>query len=627
MNLILISIIIFPFIATLAGYVFRKGKAWPHLLGAGGSFLLALLLWIKPGENETTRIDVMQYGEFSSFLFADYTAALLATVVGMVSFFIFVYAAGYMRHEKGKSWFWPAMSLFLMAMQLLVLAGDWFLFITGWEIMGLASFLLIATWHDKKEARQGATKAFMITRFCDIGLYAGAFLVIITYGDLAIPVDGGTKVSLVTTLWLLLAVMGKSAQVPFQDWLSGAMAGPTPVSALLHSATMVGAGALLLIRVFPILPEQGLEIIAIIGALTIILTGITAITSRDIKQMLAASTSSQFGFMFLAVGTGFPGAALAHWLAHAYMKSSLFLGAGVFQHVKGDTSYEKIKGSGKHLKIIFGGFAVAGLALAGIPPLIGFYSKDAILAASFNGGNGFYMIAALLGVLFTGMYMAKAFNRLWQGNAEKPEAKDLSLLRTGLWGLVLIILAGGFFLEKIVHSGGFSIPKDSLSEYLGLGLAIAGLLLGWIYKEKWLPQRIKGLINENYPVFGGYQKLVVRPVLWLAAATYQFDQKILAFVQNIGRGGLAFSRLNYVLDGWVEQATLGIGQSGLNFSEANKIFDDKILKFIENIGQWTRKTGARGRKWQTGMVHQELVISVVVLLILIFIFTAIIFTL
>jgi len=596
-------------------------------LGAGGSLLTALLLWIKLGENGIARLEVMRYGEFRSFLFADFTSALLVTVVGLVSFLIFVYAKGYMRYETGKAWFWPAMSLFLMAMQLLVLAGDWFLFITGWEIMGLASFLLIGTWHHKKEARQGATKAFMLTRFSDIGLYAGAFLVIITFGDLAIPGIGEMKVSLAAALWLLLAVMGKSAQVPFQDWLSGAMAGPTPVSALLHSATMVGAGALLLIRIFPVLPEQGLEIIAIIGAVTIIFTGITAISSRDIKQMLAASTSSQFGFMLLAVGTGFPGAALAHWLAHAFMKSSLFLGAGIFQHAKGDTLYEKIKGTGKHLKITFFGFAIAGLALAGIPPLIGFYSKDAVLAASFKDGSGFYMIAVLLGVIFTAMYIAKALNRLWNGKTQKPENKGLTLLHAGLLGLVLIVLAGGFFLEKLVYSGEYTIPKDSLSKYLGLGLALLGLLLGWMYNEKWLPQRAKEIINENYPISGGYQKLVVQPVLWLASITYNFDQKISAFVQNLGHAGLLFSKKNEMLDKWVGRATLSIGRSWVIFSGVHKIFDDNMLKWVENIGHGVQKTGARGRKWQSGMVHKELAISVVALLILIFILTASIFTL
>ncbi|TVZ28633.1 NADH-quinone oxidoreductase subunit L [Gillisia sp. Hel_I_86] len=623
----LILIILFPFLAALAGYFFRKGNAWPHLLGAGGSLFSALLLWIKLGKNGTARLEVMRYGEFSSFLFADFTSALLVTVVGVVSFFIFIYAKGYMRHDTGKTWFWPAISLFLMAMQLLVLAGDWFLFITGWEIMGLASFLLIGTWHHKKEARQGATKAFLLTRFSDIGLYAGAFLVIITFGDLAIPASGEMKVPLAASLWLLLAVMGKSAQVPFQDWLSGAMAGPTPVSALLHSATMVGAGALLLIRIFPVLPEQGLDVIAIIGVLTIVLTGITAISSRDIKQMLAASTSSQFGFILLAVGTGFPGAALAHWLAHAFMKSSLFLGAGIFQHARGDTLYEKLKGSGKHLKITFFGFAIAGFALAGIPPLIGYYSKDALLAAYFKDGNGFYMTAALIGVLFTATYVAKALNRLWNGKTQKPEIKGLSLLRSGLLGLVFIVLLGGFFLEKLVLSGDYIFPKDSLSKYLGLGLTFLGLLMGWVYREKWLSERVKKSIGENYPVFGGYQKLIVQPVLWLADVLSDFDRKISVFVQNIGRAGLFFSRKNDILDKWVNRATWAIGISWLIFSKINKIFDDKILKGVENIGYWTLKTGARGKKWQSGMVHKELAISVVALLILIFILTASIFTL
>lgn len=624
----IILIIIFPFLAALAGYIFRKGKAWPHLLGAGGSLIATFILWIRLGNNETLRLNVMDYGEFTSYLIIDYTTALLAVVVAFVALIIFIYASSYMRHESGKAWFWPAMSLFLAAMQLLVLAGDWFLFITGWEIMALASFLLIGTWHHNQEARQGAAKAFMITRFTDIGLYAGAFLVIIAYGNLNFPGSGDEKISLMASLWLLLAVMGKSAQIFFQDWLSGAMAGPTPVSALLHSATMVGAGALLVIRIFPVLPEPGLDIIALIGGLTIVITGTTAITSRDIKQMLAASTSSQFGFMLLAAGSGFPGAALAHWLAHAFMKSTLFLGAGVFQHAQGSTLYTKIKGSGGHLKLTFGAFTIAGLALAGIPPLIGYFSKDAILASTFLDGSGFYMITALIGVAFTGIYIAKAIRQLWWGKTQKPEMHGLAWKRTTMWILTLIVLAGGLFLEKWVHTGGYEIPKDILSKYLGLGLAMAGLLLGWIYQEKWLAPKIMKYINANYPIYGGYSHLVVQPVLWMAAKTYQMDQSIQVAIQAAGERVLFISTKSYTaIDHSIEKTTVNIGRAWLRFSEANEAFDKKILGLVEQIGHWTYKTGAHGRKWQTGMVHEELLISIVALLVLILLFTASIITL
>ncbi len=189
---------------------------------------------------------------------SDYGTGLFALVVSLVALAIFIYAKDYMREQKGKQWFWPAMSLFLGAMQLLVLAGDWFLFITGWEVMGLASFLLIGTWHERERARSGSVKAFMITRFTDIGLYIGIFLIVINYGSLVIPFAGSEKITLTASLWILFAVMGKSAQVPFQSWLSGAMAGPTPVSALLHSATMVGAGVLLLIKINPLLSSDAL---------------------------------------------------------------------------------------------------------------------------------------------------------------------------------------------------------------------------------------------------------------------------------------------------------------------------------------------------------------------------------
>ncbi|SHF43050.1 NADH dehydrogenase subunit L [Salegentibacter echinorum] len=618
-ELFLWILILAPIGAALFGYIFRNGSSLPHLIGVSASLLGSLFLFLNISQSFSQKIEFGGLADFPFVVVANYQNALLALVVSVVALAIFIYAKGYMEAEKGKRWFWPAMSLFLAAMQVLVMAGDWFLFITGWELMGLASFLLIGTWHEKKNARLGSVKAFMLTRFADMGLYAGAFLTIITYNQLAVPFSVTQEISVLAASCFLLAVMGKSAQLPFQSWLSGAMAGPTPVSALLHSATMVGAGALLLFKIYPILPEEALLYIGIIGCLTIILTGLTAITSKDLKQMLAASTSSQLGFMLLAIGAGFPGAAFAHWLAHAFMKSTLFLGAGVFQQGYESTQYKKIAGSGKQLKVTHYTFIIAALALTGIPPLIGYWSKDGILEASLISGNWFFVVSGVLGAFFTASYVSIAVRWLWKGKAEKPSISKKNLMLTGIFILIILVIAGGFGLEPIVKKIGYSIPKGKWSMVLGLVAALFGLLTGWFYRENWLPGTFTKFSRENYTLAGGYQNLVVNPTLKTANFFQHIDAFILEYIEKIGYFGLNLSQTIFKADRNVKTAVWEIGNSGIWLSSFSQIFDLKILISIKTIASSIKESGYYGKKWQSGLVHKELAITIISLLILIFI--------
>ncbi|AVR46546.1 hypothetical protein C7S20_15445 [Christiangramia fulva] len=601
MDVLLIAIILFPFLAAVAGYAFRSEKAWPHLAGAGSSLLATMYLVFQIGKKKEFIFDYGGLNQDPFKLLANSETGLLSMVVALVGFGIFIYAKGYMHEEKGKKWFWPAISLFLAAMQLLVLTGDWFMFITAWEVMGFASFLLIGTWHEEKKARRGAVKAFLQTRVGDIGLYLGVFLIIGQYGGLAIPFEGEEKISLFVSLCLLFAVIGKSAQVPLQSWLPAAMAGPTPVSALLHSATMVGAGAFLLIRIFPLFPETALNYIAITGSITIVLTGLTAIATSDIKKMLAASTSSQFGFMLLAVGLGYPGAALGHWLAHAFMKSSLFLEAGVFQHAYGGTGYKKMRGGGKKFKYVFIAFVIGGISLAGIPPLIGYFSKDGILASSFKSSDVFYIIIALIGAFFTGAYIAKAIYRLWNGNTKGKTLHKKLWLLAGVTILIAVVLAGGFVLEQLIKTAGYEFPKDKISKILGLSVAFLGIITGWFYKDSWLPDTVREGIRANYKIAGGYQKLIALPILKLADLTYSLDKMLLKLIWKIGN-------------------------ISINYSRINGHFDDELLQSVETVGKGIKHAGGTGKKWQSGLVHKELAITIGVLLVLLFILTASIFT-
>lgn len=623
--MLLLLIILAPFAASLLTYLTGKKPGWVSIFVAGLSLAGAIGLLFTINADTTT----LSYAGLPGrpfLLYANAAASTLSLVVAITAFSIFIYAPQYMHDEKGKRWFWAGMSLFLSGMQLLVFAGDWVLFITAWEIMGISSYLLIATWHEKPEAQQGAMKAFMLTRFTDMGLYLGIFVIAISTNSLQIAHTTATAIGTTGGVFLLIAVMGKSAQVPFQSWLSGAMAGPTPVSALLHSATMVAAGALLLFRVYPLLNNEVLFITGIVGGITILLTGITAIASRDVKQMLAASTSSQLGFMLLAIGAGSPGAAFAHWVAHAFMKSSLFLGAGIFQHEFDSTAFSDTSSAGKKLKASFTGFAIAAVGLSGIPPLIGYWSKDGILAAGNQSPHStLFFLIAVVGALFTALYMGKSVSRLWHSKADnKPIAEPKQML-SGLFVLVVLVVAGGIFLQHLVTFSGYEIPSDTLSKIAGIAAAIVGLVAGWYLKESLFDGKVWNTIRDNYSIAGGYATLVAAPVLKLAGICYQFDRTLLSFVEKTGKTVLNFSHLAQSIDDTVDWMTNLIGKAGLQLSNGSKAFEENgVETSVYAIASSVKQSGKWGKKLQSGLVHKELVITVAGLLVLIFVLIAMI---
>ena len=533
--------------------------------------------------------------------------AVLALVVAIVALLILMYARGYMVHERGQVWFWSSMMLFIAAMQLLVLAADWLLFVTGWELMGLASYLLIATWHWEEKARQGAFKAFLLTRGTDLGLYLGVVLIILQTGTNLIQPQPGRLLSLVGALALLLAVMGKSAQVPFQGWLSGAMAGPTPVSALLHSATMVAAGVVLLLRAYPLLPPASLPFVGAVGGLTIVLTGLTALVSNDIKQLLAASTSSQLGFMLLALAAGSPAAAVAHLLAHAFMKSSLFLSAGLFKHQNESTLFARIRGGGRTAPVALAGWGVAGLALAGVPPLVGYWSKDAVLAAGWQSAHpALYFGPAAVGALLTALYIGRAGRLLWTGPA-RPAPQDIGLMRAGLLGLLGFVVAGGFFLPGVMGFAGFALPEATVAQLTGLTAAALGLGVGWLLPVADFESPALNFARRDYPLAGGYAALVGRPVLALAAGCARFDTSLSQFVAGLGRAGLALAGHGAAADQRLSQLPAYLGQTGTRLAALARQTDDAgISAAVRAVSAGVRRGGQLSRRTQSGLIHREL---------------------
>jgi NADH-quinone oxidoreductase subunit L len=517
--------------------------------------------------------------------------SVLSTMVATVATFVLIYAVGYMTRDPEKPRFFATMLMFIAAMQALVLSGDWITLLGAWELIGVSSYLLIGFWYRKPGVAQAATRAFLYTRSADLGLYLGAFLLIGVAGTSEISVTLATTgtPAVIGGLLLLVAAIGKSAQVPMQDWLQRAMAGPTPVSALLHSATLVAAGAILLIRVAPMLPAQTLVVVGIVGGVTAVVTGLIALGEGDLKRLLAASTSSQYGLMLLAIGAGAPVVALLHLIAHAAIKSGLFLGAGVFQHARGSTAMDDMSGAGREHPRIFAGFALAALSLAGIPPLAGFFSKDAIIAATQTAPGAIWLLPlGLAGTVLTGAYMARALAQLWRGPYGTAHASaDLRWMGAGMGVLVALAVTLGAGFPALEERLGAEISTSAVAVALGLGAALTGLLLGWLVSGDRLLGPLKGWAQNGFAIAGGMDTLVLRPALALARGCNAVETGLYNLVLAVGR------------------AAMGIGRGTRISDEAG--IDGTIFAFVRA----TVTTGTLARRLQSGLIHRELALSIV----------------
>ncbi len=516
--------------------------------------------------------------------------ALLSVMVAIVGTLVLVYAVGYMHRDPDKLRFFATLSFFIAAMQALVLAGDWVLLLAAWELIGLSSYLLIGFWFQRPGVPTAAIRAFLYTRTADLGLYVAVFVLIATTGssEIATTLHTGGHAALAAGLLLLIAAMGKSAQTPLHDWLQRAMAGPTPVSALLHSATLVAAGAILLIRTAPLMPPDALFVIGLVGGITTVVTGLIALGESDLKRLLAASTSSQYGLMLVAVGAGAPLAALLHLIAHAAIKSSLFLGAGVFQRSRGSTHLADLRGAGRDRPRIFAGFTLAALALAGIPPLSGFFSKDAVIAAALASRHADLLgTLALAGTLLTGAYMARALRILWHGTRHQRQVAGLVWMGAGFGGLVALAVGLGLAFPAIEGLLAHRLAENTAAQVAGLGAALSGLVLGGFISGPRLLGPLRGWAQHGFAIAGGMDTWVVRPALALAQACERLDRRLYSLVLATGRLGLALGR-------------------------AVRLSDDRgIDGLIRALVRGSLALGARARALQSGLIHRELALSVV----------------
>jgi len=558
---------------------------------------------------------------------------VMIVLVPLIAAPIVAYAAA--TEEQGRARLLALMLAFVGAMLLLVVAADLLTLLIAWEIIGALSWALIAhDWRDPANTR-AAAQAFLTTRLGDLGLYvaAGATFAVagsFAFADLALVGRPGLDI---VAAGVLLAAAAKSAQVPFSPWLFAAMAGPTPVSALLHSATLVAAGAYLLIRLSPVLEKVGwfLTAVAAVGLLTALAGGVVAMLQTQAKRVLAASTSAQYGLMFVAIGAGSTAAAGGHLVAHAAFKSLLFLGAGVAIHAAGTGHLGSLR-LGRALPRVAALSAVGALALAAVPPLGAAWTKDTIVSAAVEAslwlGTG-VLAAGALSALYAGRYQLLAYGRTAGGGTHtdeslgprpgRAEAAALIVLASITVGLSVLWLPGGGQRVETL-TGGELVAGAPWELMVALGSTIAGLGLAW-----WLGRRGRLLDLGLRPGFqtamadwlglpAATSRLIVRPVIAVSAALARFDDRVVdAGVRRVAWfagivSGLFSRRGELAMDGVVRAVAAGT----LRTAAASRVADDTgIDGAVEVTGRGVGRAGHASRRLQTGLSHDYYLIAAI----------------
>jgi NADH-quinone oxidoreductase subunit L len=492
----------------IAGYI----STLTTFLAFGGALVAFFGLWGRDAserEELSTAYTWLAAGDFEvgMEILVDPLSAVMMLVVSGVGALIVWYSKGYMAGDDEERRYFAYMSLFVFSMLLLVQAGNFLLLLVGWGLVGLASYLLIGFWHHRPEAVAAAKKAFVMNAIGDATFALAAVLLIWETGALEFAgvfgeVEGlsSTTVNLVA-LGLLGGAVAKSAQVPLHTWLPDAMEGPTPVSALIHAATMVTAGVYLLVRAHPIF-EAASDVqafAAILGAITLLLAGVVALVQWDIKKVIAYSTMSQIGYMFLAAGIGAYGFAIFHLMTHAFFKALLFLAAGVvIHHLADEQDIRRMGGIRRQLPRTHLAFLIGTLALVGIPPLAGFWSKDAILASALADGSALgwtLFVAGLVGVLLTAAYSFRLYYTVFHGEpAARPahahaghgEGPASMLLPVGILAVLstiggLITIPGVWhpLTDWLAESAEPRVEPSTGEEYLVSAIAVVLAIAGY----------------------------------------------------------------------------------------------------------------------------------------------------
>ena len=637
-----------PLIAATVGAVMprRRGGAVAALAiaGIGGSFVLSCLALrtalASPGTHAVLNFEWFAVGNDVLRLgwLLDPLTALMAVMVSFVSTLIFIFSLGYMKQDRSFKQFFCFLSLFAAAMLTILVANSLLLLFIGWELVGLASYLLIGFWFQRPAAAAAAKKAFLTTRIGDLGFLLGLLWLYDATGSLLLFDDGhgvlegatlaslasqttvgGLAVSTAIGLLIFCGAVGKSGQFPLHVWLPDAMEGPTPVSALIHAATMVAAGVFLVARVYPLMaadqlltgvPLHALTVVAFVGAITALLGATIAVAQNDLKRVLAFSTVSQLGYMMLAIGVGAWPAAIFHLLTHAFFKALLFLGAGSVIHAAHhEQDIRRLGGLRGRMPITFATFAVGMMALSGVPFLFsGFWSKEAILHAAHEWDVSMLPFAlGLVAVVLTAFYMTRLVAETFLGHARSPAAEHahensavmtlpLVLLAIGVIGLGFLGTPAWPWLQSAL----LGVPVEPQGLFAGAGLMVISILLvavglgsGWalyIRRQRTTDTAADPLATVSPGAFAFF------------GSRMKFDE---VYVATFGRVNLGLAALADWLDRWVwGELVAVIGRLGISTGRLNRTADEQAL----NAGFNAASEHVRGAGWlyaraQTGEVQ------------------------
>jgi NADH-quinone oxidoreductase subunit L len=593
------------------------GKNMPRfarsVVGAGSICLSAILVLIlgwsflsqPPASGHYTQT-IWTWFEIANFkpsitLYLDALSLVFIFVITFIGALIHIYSVAFMAEERDDARFFASMNLFVFSMLILVLANNLLLLYLGWEGVGLCSYLLIGFWFQKPENGYAARKAFIITRIGDTAMAIGLFILFYQFGTLDIAAisqrapelwQAGSKIATLSAMLLLAGGLGKSAQLPLQTWLPDAMAGPSPVSALIHAATMVTAGVYLIARmhvIFQLSPVTQM-IIAIIGAVTLIIAGFSALTQYDIKRVLAYSTISQIGYMFLALGVGAWSAAIFHFMIHAFFKALLFLAAGaIIEALHHEHNMFRMGGLRKKLPVIFWTFLIGSASLSALPLITaGFYSKDQILWYSWasDGGSPLLWFTALFGAFITAAYTTRMMIITFWGEAKTEIGRRPGKLMTiPLLVLAVFSLLAGFIelphnfghlrlfsglVEKVLPDTNLraGVSGEFIFQLIALLITIAGIYTAYIFYYK-KPQLIINLKKSaaavtlyNFFLSGWrfdklYDVVFVRPIVYLA--NLNKDDVVDKFYQGItSLTGQLYRGLSFTQSGSLRWYVMGL---------------------------------------------------------------------
>jgi NADH-quinone oxidoreductase subunit L len=604
---------LFPLAGSLVNALFGRlvGRHahWIAVPALGISFLLSCSVFLRVWSGETWSGDLFPWisaGPFTTAVTAqvDQLTAVMLLVVTGVGFLIHLYSAGYMHGDPGYARYFTYLNLFVFSMVMLVLAGNFLLLYVFWEAVGLCSYLLIGFWYEKQSASDAGKKAFIVNRVGDFGFGLGIILIWTTFGTLnyaevfgkaptTLVADGGTATAI--ALLLFMGACGKSAQLPLYTWLPDAMEGPTPVSALIHAATMVTAGVYMVARCHALfeMSHLSLSVVTWVGGLTALFAATIGLAQTDIKRVLAYSTISQLGYMFVGVGVGAYAAGIFHLVTHAFFKALLFLGAGSVIHgLHGEQDLRKMGGLAPRMMTTTWTFIFGAAALSGIFPFSGFFSKDEILAAAFHQGHIGLWALLLIGAFLTAFYTFRLVFLAFTGSPRMSREvahhthESPAVMTVPLVLLALLALAAGFAVGIPFPQGTlfarflapvFPLHEAEHSSALVFGLAAlstaaaaGGVALAWAMYVRRPVQaeaigaptnRVHALVLNKYYVDELYDALFVRPVyrlsIWCARA---FDLGVIdGIVNGVGRLVVGWAQgLRRVQTGFVMNYALGM---------------------------------------------------------------------